>query len=187
MAIGLAAADFANLLNNSVFTDAQAQTLDSETVIQELLTEFARVREQQAKIMVLGNGGSAAIASHVITDLRNVGGLCALTLHEAAPLTCFTNDFGYEQAFAKQITAFANPDDLLIAISSSGQSLNIVNAVQAANAKGLPVMTLSGFKAENPLRKLGRWNCWLDSSHYGMVELGHLFVLHHITDHLLRK
>ncbi|OAI06622.1 SIS domain-containing protein [Methylomonas methanica] len=187
MAIRQAAADFATLLNNSVFTDAQSQTLDGETVIQQLLAEFARVREQQAKIMVLGNGGSAAIASHVITDLRNVGGLCALTLHEAAPLTCFTNDFGYEQAFAKQITAFANPDDLLIAISSSGQSLNIVNAVLAANAKGLPVMTLSGFKADNPLRKLGRWNCWLDSSHYGMVELGHLFVLHHITDHLLRK
>ncbi|WP_026602101.1 SIS domain-containing protein [Methylomonas sp. 11b] len=187
MAIGQAAADFATLLNSSVFTDAQGQTLDGESVIQQLLAEFARVRDQQAKIMVLGNGGSAAIASHVITDLRNVGGLCALTLHEAAPLTCFTNDFGYEQAFAKQITAFANPDDLLIAISSSGQSLNIVNAVQAANAKGLPVMTLSGFKSDNPLRKLGRWNCWLNSSHYGMVELGHLFVLHHITDHLLRK
>ncbi|CAD6877976.1 hypothetical protein [Methylomonas albis] len=187
MAIGQAAADFATLLSHSIFSDAQGQALDGETVIQELLTEFARVRDQQAKIMVLGNGGSAAIASHVITDLRNVGGLCALTLHEAAPLTCFTNDFGYEQAFAKQISAFANPDDLLIAISSSGQSLNIVNAVQAANAKGLPIMTLSGFKADNPLRKLGRWNCWLDSSHYGMVELGHLFVLHHITDHLLRK
>ncbi|OAH96592.1 phosphoheptose isomerase [Methylomonas methanica] len=187
MAIRQAAADFANLLNNCVFTDIQGQASDGETVIQQLLAEFARVRDQQAKIMVLGNGGSAAIASHVITDLRNVGGLCALTLHEAAPLTCFTNDFGYEQAFAKQITAFANPDDLLIAISSSGQSLNIVNAVLAANAKGLPVMTLSGFKADNPLRKLGRWNCWLDSSHYGMVELGHLFVLHHITDHLLRK
>ncbi len=187
MAIRQAAEDFANLLNNSVFTDAHCQHLDGETVIQQLLVEFARVREQQAKIMVLGNGGSAAIASHVITDLRNVGGLCALTLHEAAPLTCFTNDFGYEQAFAKQIATFANPDDLLIAISSSGQSLNIVNAVQAANSKGLPVMTLSGFKADNPLRKLGRWNCWLDSSHYGMVELGHLFVLHHITDHLLRK
>ncbi|MCQ8119234.1 SIS domain-containing protein [Methylomonas rosea] len=187
MAIRQAAADFADLLNNCAFTDTQGHSLDGETVIQQLLAEFSRVRDQQAKIMVLGNGGSAAIASHVITDLRNVGGLCALTLHEAAPLTCFTNDFGYEQAFAKQITAFANPDDLLIAISSSGQSLNIVNAVLAANAKGLPVMTLSGFKADNPLRRLGRWNCWLDSSHYGMVELGHLFVLHHITDHLLRK
>ena len=187
MAIGQAASQFAQLLTHSVFTGNQGQTLDGEAVIQQLLAEFARVREQQAKIMVLGNGGSAAIASHVITDLRNVGGLCALTLHEAAPLTCFTNDFGYEQAFAKQIAAFANADDLLIAISSSGQSMNIINAVQAANAKGLPVMTLSGFKADNPLRKLGRWNLWLDSSHYGMVELGHLFVLHHITDHLIRK
>ncbi|MGZ4999867.1 MAG: SIS domain-containing protein [Methylomonas sp.] len=187
MAIGQAASQFAELLNNSVFTGRQGENLAEETVIQQMLAEFKRVREQQAKIMVLGNGGSAAIASHMITDLRNVGGLCALTLHEAAPLTCFTNDFGYEQAFARQIGAFANPNDLLIAISSSGQSPNIINAVLAANEKGLPVMTLSGFKADNPLRKLGRWNFWLDSSHYGMVELAHLFVLHHITDHLIIK
>jgi D-sedoheptulose 7-phosphate isomerase len=187
MSIGQAASQFELLLRSSVFSDVLGQTLDSELVIQQLLAEFGRVRTQQAKIMVLGNGGSAAIASHVITDLRNVGGLCALTLHEAAPLTCFTNDFGYEQAFAKQISAFANPDDLLIAISSSGQSLNIINAVRAANDKGLTVMTLSGFKADNPLRRLGRWNVWLDSSHYGMVELGHLFLLHHVTDHLIRK
>ncbi|TRW92988.1 SIS domain-containing protein [Candidatus Methylobacter oryzae] len=187
MAIGHAASQFAQLLTGSVFTDHQGLLLDGDTVIQQMLSEFARVREQQAKIIVLGNGGSAAIASHVITDLRNVGGLCALTLHEAAPLTCFTNDYGYEQAFAKQIASFANPGDLLIAISSSGQSLNIINAVQAANIKGLAVMTLSGFKDDNPLRKLGRWNYWLDSGHYGMVELGHLFVLHHITDHLIRK
>ena len=187
MAIGHAAAEFKTLLTNSVFSDGQEQILEGETVIQQMLAEFTRVRQQQAKIIVLGNGGSAAIASHVITDLRNVGGLCALTLHEAAPLTCFTNDFGYEQAFAKQITAFAHPNDLLIAISSSGKSLNIINAVLAANQKGLAVMTLSGFQPNNPLRQLGRWNYWLNSSHYGMVELGHLFVLHHITDHLIRK
>lgn len=187
MPIGESAFQFAKLLAQSQFTDSREQSLDAELVIQQLLAEFARVREQLAKVIVLGNGGSAAIASHVITDLRNVGGLCALTLHEAAPLTCFTNDFGYEQAFARQISAFANADDLLIAISSSGQSLNIINAVLAANLKNINVMTLSGFKADNPLRKLGAWNFWLDSSHYGMVELGHLFVLHHITDHLIGK
>jgi D-sedoheptulose 7-phosphate isomerase len=187
MAIGQAATQFAGLLEHSVFTDQYGQSLDENIVIQQILAKFASVRKQQAKIIVLGNGGSAAIASHVITDLRNVGGLCALTLHEAAPLTCFTNDFGYEQAFAKQIAAFANADDLLIAISSSGQSLNIINAVQAANTKGLPVMTLSGFKADNPLRSMGLWNLWLNSCHYGMVELGHLFVLHHITDHLIKN
>lgn len=187
MAIGQAASQFARLVDNSVFTDRQGQNLDGEAVIGQVLAEFERVKQKQAKVIILGNGGSAAIASHVITDLRNVGDLCALTLHEAAPLTCFTNDFGYEQAFAKQIAAFAYPEDLLIAISSSGQSPNIINAAQVANDKGLAVMTLSGFKADNPLRAMGRWNVWLDSSDYGMVELGHLFVLHHITDHLLRK
>ncbi len=187
MAIRPAVAQFAQLLNQCEFTDQQGRILPDDAVIQALLAEFVRVREQQAKSIILGNGGSAAIASHVITDLRNVGGLCALTLHEAAPLTCFTNDFGYEQAFARQISAFAHEKDLLIAISSSGQSMNIINAVHAANTKGIKVMTLSGFKADNPLRQLGNWNCWLDSSHYGMVELGHLFVLHHVTDHLIRK
>jgi D-sedoheptulose 7-phosphate isomerase len=187
MPIAHAATEFKSLLNTGEFTDANAQSLEGETVIRQILAEFARVREQQAKIIIIGNGGSAAIASHVITDLRNVGGLCALTLHEAAPLTCFTNDFGYEQAYAKQISAFAHPHDLLIAISSSGKSLNIINAVLAANQKGVAVMTLSGFQPDNALRRLGRWNYWLNSSHYGLVELGHLFVLHHITDHLIRK
>lgn len=187
MPISQAASQFADLLASCTFTDSAGQGLDGESVIAEILAEFQRVKHRQAKVIILGNGGSAAIASHVITDLRNVGGICAVTLHEAAPLTCFTNDFGYEHAFAKQLAAFAYPDDLLFAISSSGQSANIINAVKAANDKGITAMTLSGFKADNPLRCLGRWNLWLDSSHYGMVELAHLFVLHHITDHLLRK
>ncbi|NJA07678.1 MULTISPECIES: SIS domain-containing protein [Methylomonas] len=182
-----AAGQFAELMAGCRFNAADGAALDGEGVVADVLSEFARVKQQQAKVIILGNGGSAAIASHVITDLRNVGGLCALTLHEAAPLTCFTNDFGYEQAFAKQVSAFAYPDDVLIAISSSGQSANIVNAVAAANAKGLAVLTLSGFKPDNPLRRLGRWNVWLDSNHYGMVELAHLFVLHHITDQLIKK
>ncbi|MBS3964053.1 MAG: SIS domain-containing protein [Methylomonas sp.] len=187
MSIVNAAARFADLLADCRFSDAAGNDLDGEGVIADMLAEFVRVKQQQAKVIILGNGGSAAIASHVITDLRNVGGLCALTLHEAAPLTCFTNDFGYEQAFAKQISAFAYPADLLIAISSSGQSANIVNAVDAANTQGMTVMTLSGFKADNPLRKRGRWNVWLDSNHYGMVELAHLFVLHHMTDQLIKR
>jgi len=187
MPIVQAAGQFAELMAGCRFNAADGSELEAEQVIAEMLAEFARVKQRQAKVIILGNGGSAAIASHVITDLRNVGGLCALTLHEAAPLTCFTNDFGYEQAFAKQVSAFAYPEDLLIAISSSGQSANIVNAVAAANAKGLAVLTLSGFKPDNPLRRLGRWNVWLDSNHYGMVELAHLFVLHHITDQLIKK
>lgn len=187
MTIIKAAEQFAELLADSRFTDAAGTDLDSEIVIANVLAEFTRIKQQQAKVIILGNGGSAAIASHVITDLRNVGELCALTLHEAAPLTCFTNDFGYEYAFAKQISTFAYPNDMLIAISSSGQSANIVNAVAAANAKGLAVLTLSGFRADNPLRKLGRWNVWVNSGHYGMIELAHLFVLHHITDNLIKK
>ena len=105
MAIEQASSQFAQLLSAGKFNDRQGQSLDAEMVIQQVLNEFIRVKESQAKILVLGNGGSAAIASHVITDLRNVGGLCAITLHEAAPLTCYTNDFGYEQAFAKQVGA----------------------------------------------------------------------------------
>lgn len=185
MALRQTIEQFNRLLNEVVYSDAHGQTLDAEIVIAAVLGELVRVREQQGKILVIGNGGSAAIASHVITDLRNVGGLCALTLHEAAPLTCFTNDYGYEHAFAKQIAAFAHPRDLLIAISSSGQSANIVNAARAANDNGVAVLTLSGFNADNPLRRLGNWNVWLDSRHYGLVELGHLFVLHHISDRLI--
>jgi D-sedoheptulose 7-phosphate isomerase len=124
------------------------------------------------------------VASHAVTDFLNVAKLRATTLHEPSLLTCMSNDFGYEVAFARVLATLASPGDALVAISSSGQSANIRNAAAEMRKLGGQVVTLSGFKRDNPLRALGDVNFWLDSTDYGMVEIGHQFLLHNIADRI---
>ncbi|NEW86421.1 SIS domain-containing protein [Rhodopseudomonas sp. WA056] len=166
---------------------AQASDCEGRPFAQEVAASLviAWAREVHAdgrKLMFIGNGGSAAIASHMATDYSKNGGMRALCLNDGAMLTCLGNDYGYEQVFAKQIELFAQEGDLLIAISSSGRSPNILNAVAAARVRGCRVITLSGFSADNPLRREGDINFYLASDQYGFVELGHLTICHAILD-----
>jgi D-sedoheptulose 7-phosphate isomerase len=92
------------------------------------------------------------------------------------------NDFGYENAIAIMLGQLLNPDDVVMAISSSGNSMNMRNAATIARNKGAYVVTLTGFSADNPLRNLGDMNIWLNSDDYGFVEVGHQFILHNIAD-----
>jgi D-sedoheptulose 7-phosphate isomerase len=144
-----------------------------------------RAREAQAtghKLLFVGNGGSAGISSHSAIDYTKAGNLRALSLNDGAALTCLGNDLGYEQVFAYQIRAHGRPGDLLIAISSSGRSPNILNAVAAARDQGMAVVTLSGFAPDNALRQSGDVNFYIGSDHYGMVEISHLAICHAILD-----
>lgn len=143
---------------------------------------LAQVRKNQNSVYVIGNGGSAGVASHAVIDFVNVAKLRAFTLHESALLTCMANDYGYENAFARILAQMANPGDMLIAISSSGNSKNIRNAAVQMAGNGGAVITLSGFAGNNPLRALGDINIWLDSCDYGFVEIGHQFILHNMSD-----
>ncbi len=148
---------------------------------------MARARATHAagnKLIFVGNGGSAAIASHMATDYSKNGGVRSLALNDASMLTCLGNDLGYDRVFAKQIELHARSGDLVIAISSSGRSANILNAVDAAVAAGCTVATLSGFTPDNPLRRKGKWNFYVASDRYGFVEIGHLTICHAVLDFL---
>jgi D-sedoheptulose 7-phosphate isomerase len=148
---------------------------------------MARARATHAagnKLIFVGNGGSAAIASHMATDYSKNGGVRALALNDASMLTCLGNDLGYDRVFAKQIELHARTGDLVIAISSSGRSTNILNAVDAAAAAGCAIATMSGFTADNPLRRRGEWNFYVASDRYGFVEIGHLTICHAVLDFL---
>jgi D-sedoheptulose 7-phosphate isomerase len=136
------------------------------------------------KLIFVGNGGSAAIASHMATDYSKNGGIRSLAMNDSSMLTCLGNDLGYDRVFAKQIELHARSGDLLIAISSSGGSPNILNAVDAAKAAGCSIITLSGFKPDNPLRGKGEVNFYIASDRYGFVEIGHLTICHAILDFL---
>lgn len=141
-----------------------------------------RTCDGRGRLFFVGNGGSAGIASHMAIDFTKNGGLPALALTDGAALTCLGNDLGYENVFARQLEAHARHGDLLVAISSSGRSPNILRAVEAARAAGCAVVTLSGFDAGNPLRTLGDRNFYIASDQYGFVEIGHLALLHAILD-----
>jgi D-sedoheptulose 7-phosphate isomerase len=116
------------------------------------------------------------------TDYSKNGNVRSLALNDSSMLTCLGNDLGYERVFAKQIELHARPRDLVIAISSSGRSANILSAVAAARAAKCAVVTLSGFTADNPLRGLGDINFYIASDRYGFVEIGHLTICHAILD-----
>lgn len=163
-------------------TDSQGRDVALDAAIEWAVETARRTTDGGGKIIFAGNGGSAAIASHMATDYSKNGGLRAWAMNDGSMLTCLANDFGYEHVFAKQIEFHGRSGDLLVAISSSGQSANILAAVKAARAIGCTVLTLSGFAADNPLRRLGDMNLYLSSSLYGYVEIGHLVLCHAILD-----
>jgi D-sedoheptulose 7-phosphate isomerase len=138
------------------------------------------------KVVLIGNGGSAAIASHQAVDLWKNGGIRATAFNDSSLLTCIGNDFGYEHVFAKPIEMFCDTGDLVIAVSSSGKSANILNGVTSALTLGCKVIGFSGFKANNPLSAKCHLNFYLGSDSYGVVEVGHLLLLHSIIDEVIR-
>ncbi len=149
----------------------------------ERTVEFLRiVHADGGKLMFIGNGGSAGIASHAAIDYSKNGGLRALCFNDGAALTCYGNDLGFDQVFAAPVRAHATKNDLLIAISSSGRSPNILNAVAAARECRGRVVTLSGFSPDNPLRGLGDLNFHVASGEYGFVEISHMTLCHAILD-----
>ena len=176
--------EFAGIMSDGVFTNKVGDILPSEDAIDSILKLLADIRSQGGTVYLIGNGGSAAVASHAATDFFKTGGMRALTLHDPSTLTCFSNDYGYENAFSNRLARLLNPQDVLVAISSSGCSMNILNAAACANVSGANLVTLSGFSTDNPLRNAGMINYWLSSDDYGMVEIGHLFMLHYIADQL---
>ena len=132
--------------------------------------------------MIIGNGGSAAIASHMHNDLCKAVGIRAIIFNEPSLLTALSNDHGYGCVFERPIELWADSGDLLLAISSSGQSENILRAVRASLAPGCQVITLSGFKSDNPLRGMGHLNFYVPAQDYGLVELVHSGLTHFLTD-----
>lgn len=169
-------------LTDTAVTTLSGQALDMAEAVNQVMALARRTHAAGNKLIFVGNGGSAGISSHMATDYSKNGDVRAIALNDASMLTCLGNDLGYERIFAKQIELYARADDLVIAISSSGRSANILNAVKAARAAKCAVVTFSGFTPDNPLRRLGDLNFYVNSDRYGFVEIGHLTICHAILD-----
>ena len=147
--------------------------------------KIKKISKKKNKIMVVGNGGSAAMASHVSVDFTKAAKIRAMNFNEADLLTCFSNDYGFEKVFEKAVEFYGNPGDLLILISSSGSSMNVINAAKYAKKSNMEVFTFSGFNSSNSLRKLGDMNFWVDSKAYNIVEMTHHIWLLSIVDFII--
>jgi len=172
---------FDHLAHTAVTTDS-GQSLQLADALKQCMSDARLAHAAGNKLIFIGNGGSAAIASHMATDFSKNGNIRSLALNDSAMVTCLSNDLGYDQVFAKQIEMHVRHGDIVVAISSSGRSANIINAVYAARAARCEIITFSGFNHDNPLRSLGNLNFYVNSDRYGFVEIAHLTLCHAILD-----
>jgi len=168
-------------------TDLNRKSINLEKAVARVCEVILRQNKKGAKVIIVGNGGSASIASHIVTDFIKNLNIPALSFSDPSLLTCLSNDLGYEKVFSAPIGVLAKKGDILFAISSSGKSRNILNAAAEGKKKGCFVVTFSGFLSGNPLRKMGDINFYVPSSSYGAVEIAHLAVCHAIVDLLYKK
>ncbi len=156
-----------------------------ELILHEVSQLIKTVSENSNKIIIVGNGGSAAIASHVAVDFTKAAGVRAVNFNESDLITCFANDYGYDKWVLEALNAYADAGDLAILISSSGKSPNIINGAVKAREMGLNVVVLSGFHKNNQLRELGDIEMWVDSTDYNVVEMTHHIWLLAIVDYVI--
>jgi D-sedoheptulose 7-phosphate isomerase len=143
--------------------------------------------KKKNKVIIAGNGGSASIASHVAIDLTKAAGIRAINFNEPNLLTCFSNDYGYKNWLKKALEFYSLPGDILILISSSGKSENIINGAKISKKLGINLITLSGFSKKNTLVNKGLINFHVPSSNYNVVESMHLIILLQIVENLIDK
>ena len=149
---------------------------------------FITTKKNRKKILIFGNGGSAAIASHFSVDLTKNAKIRCTNYNEPDLITCFSNDYGYERWVEMAIKYYGNKGDVLIVISSSGKSKNMINACIAARKKKFSkIITLTGHLVNNPVKKLGDINLWVNSKAYNYIENIHQFWLLSLVDLVIGK
>lgn len=189
------------MVNNREYLQKLIQCLEQMTIYDKyekkapsyeegvaLLVEvFTEVKRSSGQVFFIGNGGSAAIASHMTADFMKNGGMRTYSLYDNSVTTCMGNDYGYEFIFSRPLELLMKEGDLLVAISSSGNSMSIVNAITVAKKKGARVVTLSGFKKDNKIRQMGDYNLHVGIEHYGIVESVHNLILQQVVDVILER
>src|SRR5689334_6871705 len=172
----------ANAMRAAEVTDRASKKITLEAGCEWVRKAAHEAHDAGNKIIFVGNGGSAGICSHLAIDFSKNGGLRAMAFNDPSALTCLGNDLGYENVFASQVEFHGRAGDLLVAISSSGRSPNILNAVKAARAASCKIITFSGFTEDNELRSAGDVNFFVRSKEYGFVEVAHLALCHAVLD-----
>lgn len=173
-------------LNQTKFYSGDQVIDDWQEAFTKIMSCFFETKKTGHQLFFIGNGGSSAIASHMTADFMKNGGMRTVSLYDNALTTCMGNDYGYQYVFSKPLSFLGNRDDLLVAISSSGNSKNIVNAINTAKEKGMLVVTFSGFKPDNLIKSMGDYNIYVPLEHYGIVESIHNMLLQQVVDEIMK-
>lgn len=179
--------ELGKLILKAEVNDSKNWKMSFDGAILSITDSIVKWVKKGNKLIIIGNGGSASIASHIATDFLKNAAMPALAFNDSALITCLSNDLGYEYVFEKPMEMLSQKGDILFAISSSGKSRNILNAAEKAIQRGCFLVTLSGFSSGNPLRKLGDINFYIPSSSYGYVEIAHLAICHCVVDTIIQK
>ena len=142
--------------------------------IEEFKSLALKVKTADAKLIFAGNGASAAISAHAAVDFTKQAKIRGITFNEADLITCFSNDYGYENWISEAIKAYFNKSDAVVLTSVSGESPNVVNAAVTAKDLGLQVVTFTGRDINNSLKSHGDINFWVNSDAYNIVECIHM-------------
>lgn len=167
--------------------EKEKQCVNYDAGMQLLVDRFTEHKEKSSQVFFIGNGGSSAIASHMTADFMKNGGMNTYSLYDNAVTTCMGNDYGYESIFSKPMEFLLREGDLVVAISSSGNSQNIVNAIEVAKQKQAEVITLTGFKPDNRVKSMGGINVYVPCEKYGIVESIHNLILQQIVDLIMER
>lgn len=179
--------DMSSLLGNLSFRLRDGKKIGVEAGFQKWSDLTLRLRKNRGTVFLVGNGASASMSSHMAADLAKNARLRTEVFSDLSLITAISNDIGYDQVFAEPLSRRARAGDMLVAISSSGKSRNVLEAVKVATASRMNVFTLSAMKPDNPLRSAGSINIYLPANTYGYAESCHATVLHHWLDRIVEK
>ncbi len=171
--------DFNNLL--------KFETNRNLNKIIDIKKELIKTKQRRKKILIFGNGGSSSIASHFSVDLTKNAKIRCINFNDHNLITCFSNDYGFEKWIEKTINFYGDKGDIIILVSSSGKSKNMLRASKAAKRKSIKIITLTGMSKNNPLKKSGKINLWVDSNAYNFIENIHQVWLLSIVDLIIGK
>ncbi len=174
-------------LSSLIATDGQGRVLDPDAALEQWADLCEEKRKQRGVFFFCGNGASATMAEHMSHDCFQNADFLTQTCSETSHITAISNDISYEDVFAYRIGKMLGEKDMLITVSSSGNSPNIVKALQKARELGVFAVTLSGKREDNASRGLGDLNFYVPLATYGMVESAHAVLLHCWLDLYLDK
>jgi len=172
----------ADVLSGLQITNRRGSALEHQAGFNELLQLTLEARNNHDSIYLIGNGASASMASHIAADLCKNAHLSTEVFSDCSLLTAVANDVGADYLFAVPLQQRGKKNDMLVAISSSGKSKNILEAVRTAWKIGMKIVTFSAMKPDNFLRQTGNLNFYVKASTFGLAESAHAVLLHYWVD-----